>query len=106
MATLLLALATGLTTGLILALVGGGGSILTVPALLYLLGMSIGPATTTSLVVVGVNAAYGAWRVYRRDGLGILRVEYGVALGISGLLGTQAGNWLNHTLPARLTLLG
>ncbi|MBN9391461.1 MAG: sulfite exporter TauE/SafE family protein [Chloroflexi bacterium] len=106
MASFFVALAIGLTTGLILALVGGGGSILTVPALLYLLGMSIGPATTTSLVVVGANAAFGAWRVYRRNGLSVLRVDYGVALGLSGLIGTQVGNWLNHTLPAQVTLLG
>lgn len=106
MTTLVFALLIGLTTGLILSLVGGGGSILTVPALLFLLGMGIGPATTTSLVVVGANAAYGAWRQYRRFGSSVLRTDYGLALGLTGLVGTQAGNWLNRNLPASLTLLG
>ena len=106
MTTLVFALLIGLVTGLILSLVGGGGSILTVPALLYLLGMGIGPATTTSLVVVGANAAYGAWHQYRRYGPTVLRIDYGIALGVTGLLGTQVGNWLNRNLPGQLTLLG
>ncbi len=106
MASLFIALVIGLTTGFILALVGGGGSILTVPALIYLLGMGVGPATTTSLVVFGANAAYGAWRQYRRSGVTLLKVDYGIALGLCGLVGTQAGNWVNRTLPEQITLLG
>lgn len=110
MATIFLALLIGLSTGLLLGLVGGGGSILTVPALIYLLGMGVGPATTISLVVVGANAAFGAWQQHRRQqqtGSGsTLRVDYALVLGVCGLLGTQAGNWLNRTLPEQMTLLG
>ncbi len=72
--------------------------------------MGVGPATTTSLVVVGANAAFGAWRQHRRQqqtGSGsTLRVDYALVLGGCGLLATQAGNWLNQTLPEQITLLG
>ncbi len=105
MSTVGLALTIGLATGLLLGLVGGGGSILTVPALIYLLGVGIGPATTISLFVVGANAAYGAgrqWRLNRPN----LKVNYALALASTGLIGAQLGNWLNRTLSERLLLLG
>jgi uncharacterized membrane protein YfcA len=106
MSEIIIALGIGLTTGLLLGLVGGGGSILTVPALVYLLGMHLGPATTTALVVVGANAAYGAWRKYRQGGANTPRIDYALVLGLTGLAGAQAGNWLNRTLPEHVTLLG
>ncbi len=102
---IVIALTIGLTTGLLLGLVGGGGSILTVPALIYLLGVGVGPATTISLFVVGANAAYGAGRHWRKNRLN-LRVSYALALAATGLVGAQVGNWLNRTLPERLLLIG
>lgn len=107
----LLAIGVGLLNGLLLGLVGGGGSILAVPALVYLLGQKVGPATTISLVVVGLNAGYGAFRYWREGGKGFnngkvqfVRVDYALALGVTGLIGAQAGNWLNRNLPDRLLL--
>ena len=47
------AAAAGLLIGLALGALGGGGSILAVPVLVYLLGQSPAEATTGSLVVVG-----------------------------------------------------
>jgi uncharacterized membrane protein YfcA len=47
--------------GLALGLLGGGGSILTVPALVYLVGQSPQAAVTTSLAIVGANSALGAF---------------------------------------------
>jgi len=49
----LLAIAAGLLIGASLGALGGGGSILTIPALVYLLGQSPHRATTASLIVVG-----------------------------------------------------
>lgn len=60
----LLAVAMGLTLGLI----GAGGSILTVPILVYLLGVKPVVATGYSLLVVGSAALTGAIR-YQRNGL-------------------------------------
>jgi uncharacterized protein len=103
MGSLLLAVIVGLTTGVLLGLLGGGGSILAVPALIYLLDLKVGPATTVSLIVVGLNSVYGVFRHWRRAPQ-TLKVDYALALGATGLFGTQVGNWLNHTLPERLLL--
>jgi uncharacterized protein len=46
----LLALRFGLGIGLLLGLVGGGGSILAVPVLVYVLGQPVKAATTSSLL--------------------------------------------------------
>lgn len=51
----------GFAIGLSLGLLGGGGSILTVPALVYLVGQSPQVAVTTSLAIVGANSALGAY---------------------------------------------
>lgn len=51
----------GFSIGLALGLMGGGGSILTVPALVYLVGQTPQAAVTTSLAIVGTNSALGAF---------------------------------------------
>jgi uncharacterized membrane protein YfcA len=50
----------GFAIGLILGFLGGGGSILTVPALVYVVGQSPQAAVSASLIIVGSNAAIGA----------------------------------------------
>lgn len=57
---ILLELVLGFGIGLSLGLLGGGGSLLTVPALVYLVGQSPQAAVTTSLAIVGVNSMIGA----------------------------------------------
>lgn len=56
-----------LLIGLVLGLTGGGGSILTVPILVYL--MSINPVTATaySLFIVGTTSTFGAIQNYRKN---------------------------------------
>jgi hypothetical protein len=56
----LLALLTGALIGLSLGVLGGGGSILAVPVLVYVLDQSAAQATTGSLVVVGTTSVIGA----------------------------------------------
>src|SRR5690606_19876266 len=58
--TVALAVVAGVLIGLSLGALGGGGSILAVPVLVYLLGQDAAQATTGSLVVVGVTAVIGA----------------------------------------------
>jgi uncharacterized protein len=53
-------LVLGFGIGLSLGLLGGGGSILTVPALVYLVGQTPQVAVTTSLAIVGANSMMGA----------------------------------------------
>jgi len=55
-----LELALGFGIGLSLGLLGGGGSLLTVPVLVYLVGQTPQAAVTTSLVIVGTNSMVGA----------------------------------------------
>jgi uncharacterized membrane protein YfcA len=57
--TLILAYAAALIIGLVLGLIGGGGSILTVPVLVYLLTINPVLATAYSLFIVGATSAVG-----------------------------------------------
>ena len=54
-----LTLALGFLIGLVLGALGGGGSIIAVPALVYVAGQDPAAATTTSLLVVGTAALVG-----------------------------------------------
>lgn len=86
--TLVLALAAGVLIGLSLGALGGGGSILAVPVLVYLLGQSPAQATTGSLVVVGTTSAIGALVAYRDDQVLLAR---GTAFGAVALGGAVVG---------------
>lgn len=55
-----------LLVGLVLGLIGGGGSILTVPIMVYLIGLNPIVATAYSLFVVGVTSIFGAFQNYRK----------------------------------------
>ena len=86
---LVLALPIGLLIGLTLGSLGGGGSILTVPALVYLLGQDPHAATTSSLLIVGVTALAGMATHYRA---GRVRVVQGLVFGALGIAGSYVGS--------------
>ncbi len=88
MLSLTIALAAGALLGLSLGALGGGGSILAVPVLVYLLGQSPAEATTGSLVVVGVTSAIGAVAAHRH---GHVMLGRGVAFGVLAIAGAAAG---------------
>lgn len=67
MSTLVLALAAGAVIGVALGALGGGGSVLAVPALLYLLDFSPAAATTASLIIVTATSATALY-AHARDG--------------------------------------
>ena len=67
MSALILALVAGAVVGLALGALGGGGSILAVPALIYLLGFTPAAATTGSLIIVTATSAT-ALAAHARDG--------------------------------------
>lgn len=96
-------LGLGLLIGGVLGALGGGGAILTVPALVYLLGMSPQDATTASLVVVGLTAVAGTMG-HARDGR--VRPLVGVAFGLLGGVAALGGTVVNHLVDPRLLLLG
>ncbi|MBI5302513.1 MAG: TSUP family transporter [Chloroflexi bacterium] len=83
MPALWLDLMLGFGIGLSLGLLGGGGSILTVPALVYLVGQSPQAAITTSLAIVGANSALGATFHHAQ---GTLNWRVAVIFGGAGML--------------------
>jgi uncharacterized membrane protein YfcA len=94
---LLLELALGFGIGLSLGLLGGGGSLLTVPALVYLVGQTPRAAVTTSLVIVGANSIVGAMFHSSHE-----RLDWKVAFvfGSSGmLLAYLSANVARHISP-------
>jgi uncharacterized membrane protein YfcA len=65
--------------GLVLGMMGGGGSILTVPVLVYLLGLDAITATTYSLFIVGVTSLTGGTRSYIKKQVDFKAVsEFGI----------------------------
>lgn len=95
MSALVLALVAGAVIGLALGALGGGGSVLAVPALIYLLGFTPAAATTASLIIVTATSA-AALYAHARDGnvrwkTGSLFTAAGVVPAI--LAGAVAG-WL------------
>ncbi|NKY33093.1 sulfite exporter TauE/SafE family protein [Nocardia speluncae] len=98
-----IALALGAIIGVLLGLLGGGGSILAVPALVYGIGLDIEQAIPVSLIVVGTAAAVGALpRVRARH------VEWRLAavFAAAGIPATFAGSALGRLLPQPLLLIG
>ena len=99
---MLLALPIGLLIGLSLGALGGGGSILTVPALVYLLGVSAHSATTGLLIIVGVTSVV-AMAVHLRAGR--VRVRSGIVFGVLGAGGAFAGSRLSASINPSALLL-
>jgi uncharacterized protein len=91
----------GLLIGLSLGALGGGGSILTVPALVYLLHQQPHAATTGALLIVGITALAGM-AAHRRAGR--VRVAQGVTFGILGVAGSYAGTRLSAGVAPDLLL--
>lgn len=82
------ALLAGALIGLSLGALGGGGSILAVPVLVYALDQSAAQATTGSLVVVGVTSLIGAATAHRA---GNVLLGRGVAFGLVAIGGAAVG---------------
>lgn len=93
----------GLLIGALLGLLGAGGSILAVPALVYGAGLPLSVAVPTGLLVVGVTAV-SAGVTRARAGLVSWRVAGVVAA--AGVPTTFAGAVVNRALDARLVLAG
>ena len=102
MLMILLAATLGALIGLTLGMLGGGGSILTVPALVYVLGQDAHTAVGASLVIVGMNALTGAWLHHRA---GHVRLRAALLFGGAGLLAAFAGARLSRLLPGPLLLV-
>lgn len=96
------AVGLGLLIGLTLGALGGGGSVLTVPALVYVIGQDAQTATTSSLFIVGISALVGALEHARS---GRVRWGVGVAFGVVGIAASYAGTALNRLVDPHVLLL-
>ncbi len=103
MTTVAVAILAGALIGLSLGALGGGGSILAVPVLVYALGQSPAQATTGSLVVVGVTSLIGTVTAYRAGHVLLARgAGFGaVALG-GAVVGAKASAHVPEPIAARL----
>ena len=100
--TLVVVLALSLLIGVALGVLGGGGSILTVPMLVYVAGMEPKEAIAASLFVVAVTSAAGAISHARA---GRVRWRTGLFFGAAGLTGAFLGGMLGGHLPGELLLV-
>lgn len=89
------AAALGLVIGASLGLLGGGGSILTVPIFVYILGFPTKEAIAMSLGVVGVTSVVGALGHWRA---GHVNVRTGATFGAVAMAGTYVGTRLAASL--------
>lgn len=90
-----------LLIGLTLGLMGSGGSILTVPVLVYVLGHDGKIAIAESLAIVG-GIAFVTMFPYARSHLVNWRTV--VLFGVPGMIGTYCGAWLSHYVPGAVQL--
>ena len=88
--------------GLSLGLIGGGGSIITVPVLVYIIGVGAHEAIGMSLAVVGITSLIG---VVLHSRYGTVEYSTGMFFGTSGILGAFFGSRLTYLVsPAALML--
>ncbi|MEU9198728.1 sulfite exporter TauE/SafE family protein [Streptomyces sp. NPDC048332] len=97
MSVLLLALVAGAVVGLALGGLGGGGSVLAVPALIYLLGFSPVAATTASLIIVAATSI-SSLVAHARDGN--VRWRSGLLFAAAGIGPAMLGGLVAGHLPA------
>lgn len=96
------ALVPGVLIGAALGLLGGGGSVLTVPIFVYVLGFEPKAAIAMSLAVVGVTSALGTaghWRA------GNVNVRVALVFGSVAMLGTLLGVGLSRFVPGTTQLV-
>ncbi len=98
-----LALALGAISGMLLGAVGGGGSVLTIPMLVYMLGLGVHEATGTALLIVGANSVVGVAAHARK---GMVRWRDGALFGLLGIGGAVLGSRLNPLMPDIVILGG
>lgn len=84
----ILGMALGALVGFAMGLLGGGGSILTVPIFVYVLGFGAKAAVAMSLLTVGLVSLLGAWGHWR---LGNVNVRLALLFGSVAMVGTYIG---------------
>lgn len=93
-----------LVIGLSLGLIGGGGSILTVPVLVYMIGLSPVISTAYSLFIVGLTSLVGSYNFYKK---GLVSLKTALIFGIPSILAVYATRrYVVPAIPEDLFTLG
>jgi uncharacterized membrane protein YfcA len=92
----------GVLTGLLLGILGSGGSIITMPALLYLLDVEPKPAIAMSLGIVGVTASIAALQHWRK---GNVNLSVALVFSVFGAAGTFGGAKIGLIVPDLIQLM-
>ncbi|MCI4643144.1 MAG: sulfite exporter TauE/SafE family protein [Flavobacteriaceae bacterium] len=93
-----------LLIGVVLGLIGGGGSILTVPILVYLLSVNPVTATAYSLFVVGASSLFGAYQNFKK---GLVDVKTALVFAGPAFLSVYlTRRYLMPALPSELFTMG
>jgi len=93
-----------LLIGLVLGMIGGGGSILTVPVLVYLLGINPVTATAYSLFIVGTTSAFGTFLNIKNK---LVDIKIGLRFAIPSLIAIYlTRKFLVPLLPENLLKIG
>lgn len=92
----------GVVIGLLLGALGGGGGVLVVPGLVYVLGQSGQDATSSSVIIVGLAAGAGAIQRLRS---GTLDRRMSLMFGVLGIPGAYLGTRLNHLVAQHVLML-
>lgn len=87
--------------GMAVGLLGGGGSILTTPLLVYGLGFEPKQAIAASLLVVALTSAFG---LIQHAKAGNVRWRTGIVFGCAGMVGAFTGGQIGSHLPGGLLL--
>ncbi len=99
--SLALVIPGAIAIGVSLGLLGSGGSVLTVPVLVYLVGQDEKVAIAGSLFIVGSIALAGSLQFLRA---GLIHWRSVVIFGLPGMAGTYTGAWLSVLVPGVVQL--
>jgi len=94
---ILILIVIGIITGIMAGMLGIGGAIIMIPALVFILGISQQTAQGTSLAVmlppIGILAAYNYYKA------GQVNIKFAIILAVFFLVGSYFGSKLALTLP-------
>lgn len=95
------AIISALSIGILLSVLGSGGSIFTVPILLYIIEMTPQMAIASSLAVVGLISLFSTYRYYSHQQISW---RFVMLFGLPGMAGTYSGAWLGTQISSTLQL--
>ena len=98
---MIIAIFAGAITGIVLGLFGSGGSIIAMPALMYLLDVEAKSAIAMSLGIVAITATISGWDNWRR---GNVDLKVAAMFGLFGVIGTYGGARLGVYTPVQVQL--